>query len=440
MRVFATHDHADFDGFAAMLAARLLYGGGEIVVGRPLDRLVHAFLALHKDRFEPTPIDAIDPAGVEELVVVDTRQRRRLRSVAKLLLARDEGRAAFRVETWDHHRARPDDLPAELERAEPVGAVVTLLVEALQRAGTPIDAPSATAMALGIHTDTGSLTFSGTTPRDAAALAHLLACGASLGVVRDTLRGGLDAEQQRVLSQTLAGMQRLDLRGVRVGVVECAATGGGVGLAEVVSAALGMTELDALFLGWRTASGKLTIVGRANAPWVDVGAAMTALGGGGHAGAGSVTLRGDAAASGMDALLQLLDEAIHDPPRVRDLMTGEVFCLDAGLTMAQAEVALQRRGVHGAPVLRDGAMVGVLSRRDIERARGRDDMDRAIAAGMATHVRTVAPNVTLDDAHRVMVSHDIGRLPVVDATGAVVGLLSRSDVLRTLYGRSSVTS
>jgi predicted transcriptional regulator len=56
------------------------------------------------------------------------------------------------------------------------------------------------------------------------------------------------------------------------------------------------------------------------------------------------------------------------------------------------------------------------------------------SARSATHVRTVRPDDTLDDALRAMVQYDVGRLVVLDEASSVVGLLSRSDVLRMLYG------
>jgi tRNA nucleotidyltransferase (CCA-adding enzyme) len=61
-----------------------------------------------------------------------------------------------------------------------VGSSCTLLVESLISAGVPPPpAPLLTLLALGVHSDTGSLTFDSTTTRDAKALAYSLAAGAS---------------------------------------------------------------------------------------------------------------------------------------------------------------------------------------------------------------------------------------------------------------------
>ena len=85
----------------------------------------------------------------------------------------------------------------------------------------PILTPAeATVMALGIHVDTGSLTYDGATPRDAAALAWLMAQGASLPVIAEYIDPGLSPKLQQLLKEALEKLKAdgatqiiLDLRG-----------------------------------------------------------------------------------------------------------------------------------------------------------------------------------------------------------------------------------
>jgi CBS domain-containing protein len=46
----------------------------------------------------------------------------------------------------------------------------------------------------------------------------------------------------------------------------------------------------------------------------------------------------------------------------------------------------------------------------------------------------VAPSTSLREAARLMLDHKIGCLPVVDGSGAMVGLVTDSDLLRGAYG------
>ncbi|MCA9659578.1 MAG: CBS domain-containing protein, partial [Myxococcales bacterium] len=94
---------------------------------------------------------------------------------------------------------------------------------------------------------------------------------------------------------------------------------------------------------------------------------------------------------------------------------------------------LRAAGVRGAAVLRDGALRGVITVRDLARARRRGDHELPVASCMSHHLHTTTPDAALEQALAVMTAHDVGHLPVLDAGGALVGLLTRDDLLRALY-------
>jgi tRNA nucleotidyltransferase (CCA-adding enzyme) len=94
---------------------------------------------------------------------------------------------------------------------------------------------------------------------------------------------------------------------------------------------------------------------------------------------------------------------------------------------------LVARRIRGAPVVRDGAMIGVISARDVERARRAGELARTVGSYMSHHVKSISPAEPLEDALALMSAADIGRLPVVDGAGRLVGIVSRSDIMRRLY-------
>jgi len=49
---------------------------------------------------------------------------------------------------------------------------------------------------------------------------------------------------------------------------------------------------------------------------------------------------------------------------------------------------------------------------------------------MSTDVKTISPNATLPEAHSFMISEGIRRLPVVDKSGRLIGIVTLSDVQR----------
>lgn len=84
---------------------------------------------------------------------------------------------------------------------------------------------------------------------------------------------------------------------------------------------------------------------------------------------------------------------------------------------------------------KDGKLVGVVSRRDIESAIvGGHERDR-VSRHMSHPVHTTEEDVPLDDALARMTAEDVGRI-IVRRGGRVVGILTRQDVLEALYGDS----
>ncbi|MFF5853923.1 CBS domain-containing protein [[Kitasatospora] papulosa] len=86
--------------------------------------------------------------------------------------------------------------------------------------------------------------------------------------------------------------------------------------------------------------------------------------------------------------------------------------------------------------------VGMVSETDLLRRQpglpnSKGDSREAITAGdlMTTPVWTVCPECSLATATRMLSEHGVGRLPVIDASGILVGVVSRSDLLRPLLRR-----
>ena len=70
------------------------------------------------------------------------------------------------IHVYDHHPASEDDVSGSLEMIKPVGATVTILTEIIKERGIELTPDEATILTLGIYEDTGSFTFSSTTPAD----------------------------------------------------------------------------------------------------------------------------------------------------------------------------------------------------------------------------------------------------------------------------------
>lgn len=432
MDVVVTHDASDFDALASAVAAVKLYPEAHVVLGS-LGRGVREFLSLHKDRYPSVAARELDAKAVLRAVVVDVRRAGRLGHVAGLrdrMVARDPD---LDVHVWDHHAAAPDDVPARFERVEPVGSATTLLLEEIRARGIPVDATEATLFALGIHVDTGSLRYSSTTARDAAALAFLLDRGARLAVVNRYAEPPFTDGQQRALAAVLGNLRVEPVEGARIGVAIVPEGHGVDGLDEVTSEALALEDVHALFACFALRRGRLQIVARSRAAWLDVGAALRAVGGGGHATAGAATIRSDDAGAVIEALLATLRARAPRPTRVRDVMSSPVHSVAPSEPIATLAESLARWAHTGAPVVEDGTLVGIISRRDVDAAVAKGRALDPVARHMSRRVHTTDEDALLDDAIGRMASADVGRLPVM-RNDRVVGIVTRRDVLAVLYG------
>src|SRR5688572_15330108 len=70
--LIVSHPNADFDAFAGMLAAQLLYPGGRICLHGGVNRNVREFYNLHADQIAAVEPSALDRDSVRRLVLVET--------------------------------------------------------------------------------------------------------------------------------------------------------------------------------------------------------------------------------------------------------------------------------------------------------------------------------------------------------------------------------
>jgi tRNA nucleotidyltransferase (CCA-adding enzyme) len=117
-------------------------------------------------------------------------------------------------------------------------------------------------------------------------------------------------------------------------------------------------------------------------------------------------------------------------------MSAPVHHVTPELPLAELAPLLDAWGHHGAPVLRAGAPCGVISRRDLARARDANRLELPVSSHMSGRVITTTPDAPVEAALAKMVEHDVGRLPVL-REGALVGIVTRSDLLALLYSDSA---
>ncbi|MFA5808925.1 MAG: CBS domain-containing protein [Thermoleophilia bacterium] len=442
--LIVTHANTDFDGFAASVAAGKLYPEAKICFPGSLNRNVREFYNLHADEIDTVEIQMVDLERVRRLIIVDTIHCNRLGEIENICPS-----PAVEVIVFDHHRLgaksdRPEFVSEENYVLSGDGSLVTTMLKIIHDRKIEISPLEATIFALGIHEDTGSLTFPTTTPRDAEALALCMRLGASQSMIGKYLHNPLDHDQRDLLLKLVDNMEQSTVGDVDV-FIATAHSGHYVdGLSVVAHKIMDVTDCQALIVLVEM-EDRIFIVGRSKSRLLDVARALEPVGGGGHSQAAAAIVKGRSLEESTRLVVDNLPYVLEEPLRARDIMSQPVHFVDSNTPIGEALVYCQRYGHSGVSVREGRMLAGIVSRKDLDKAMGHKLKHAPVKGIMTRGVMTVAEDATVHELRRLMASSTVGRFPVVPASIAgsknvpvddVIGIVTRSDVLRTLRGQT----
>jgi len=457
MQLILTHEQADFDALASLFGAALLDERSVPVLPRRLNRNVRSFITLYGADFSFVDPRDLPQGKVEGVTLVDTQSLVTLKGMG----------AKTAVRVVDHHPLRsglPDDWRVTIDE---IGATTTLLVEAMQVQNGHLSSIQATLLLLGIYEDTGSLTYARTSPRDVRAAAWLLERGASLKIAADFLNPPLSADQRVLYEELLDNSQTHHINGHRI-VIAC---GDASDVDEEISTLAhklrDLLDPDALFVVAATKDG-VRIVARSTSDAIDVSNVMEEFGGGGHDRAAAALIRSEFPSSsgspkGMlregargeggkpqttekaqdngsnllalkeacEKLLNALPGHVQPSITVAQIMSRGAQLLSLETPVQDVAQLMQRTGFEGYPVVEDDKVVGLLTRRAVDRALAHK-LNLTAASLMDAGEVTVCPEDSLQYLQARMTDSGWGQVPVVNEDGEVIGIVTRTDLLKTL--------
>ncbi len=430
MEIAFAHSNMDFDSLAAQFALTKLYPSCRMVLGYPLSGNVRNFLSLNRSYLPIVQIKYLDLTRVTRFFLVDCQHIERLdNAVQKIIPTRP-------LTIFDHHSSDREGLIAVATKdsqIENVGAATTILVEKIKEQKIELSQFDATLLAIGIFEDTGCLTYAGTTPRDAQCIAYLIQHGADLSVVREYIKPKMEQEQVELLEELLKGVELLHIQGHKFVVARASLPKYVEGLATVTRQLLDLESADGAFTV-ALMKDRVHIVGRADPRVMSVRAVVQAFGGDGHPGAGSAVAKGACVDAVAEKVKAILSEQAAPQPLARDLMVSPVRTVKPTISMDEAGRLMLRYNLDGLVVAEADKIVGIVSRRDIDQSSHHKLGHARVSGFMSQPVITISEETTLSEIQELMAANDIGRLPVVNISGALVGLVSRRDVLKSLFG------
>ncbi|WP_292727154.1 IMP dehydrogenase [Methanoculleus sp.] len=114
--------------------------------------------------------------------------------------------------------------------------------------------------------------------------------------------------------------------------------------------------------------------------------------------------------------------------QAEDLIEREVVAVGPESTVTDVERVMRQHGIGGVPVIEGDRVIGIVSRRDI-RAILPKQGEAKITGYMTKKLITASEDVTAENALETMYANKVERLPVVDARGCLVGIITMRDIL-----------
>ncbi|NLC71596.1 MAG: CBS domain-containing protein [Desulfuromonadaceae bacterium] len=434
MDLITTHVNADFDCLGGMIAAKRLYPEAEMVFAGGQERSLREFFlksALYAYNFKR--IKEIDLNAISRLILVDVRQSSRIGPFGEV--ARRPG---LEIHLYDHHVEGQGDIHGAVEHIEAVGATVTVFAEIFQDRDIRPNADEATMMMLGLYEDTNSLLSTSTTLRDYRAAAFLLSCGANLNTVSDFLTRELTAEQVALLHQLLRSLTMLHVQGLEVAVANASTEHYAGDIAVLAHKLQEMKSLDALVVAVRM-EGRIFLVGRSRLPEVPMGQILAEFGGGGHGFAASAAVRDLTLIQVLERLPLVLEKHVRRGSSASDIMSSPVRSLDESASIGRAREILNRYNLNAMPVVRDGAVLGIVTRQLVDKAFYHGLASTPVTEYMSTEFVSVRPETPIRVLQELLLEGNQRFFPVV-SEGRLLGALTRTDLLRQLVSGAGLFS
>lgn len=142
----------------------------------------------------------------------------------------------------------------------------------------------------------------------------------------------------------------------------------------------------------------------------------------------------------IEAIVKTSPEKLSNP--VSEIMSKNVVTCSPEDEVDNIWRLMQTKSLAGLPVVKKGKLVGIVTQKDLlesgallptfESKKGRFRASTKISSIMKTQVVAVEPSIKVIRVAKIMVSKDVGRVPVVDEDGKLVGIIDREDVARLI--------
>jgi len=421
MRIILTHEQTDFDGIASLLGAHYLDEIAIPVLPRRMNRNVQAFITIYGADLPFVDPRDIDDRPIELVYLVDTQSLISIKGMYE----------KTKIHVIDHHSIR-SDLPPDWDlRITETGANTTVFVEEIGERDIRLSIIEATLLLLGIYEDTGSLTYTRTTPRDIRAAAALLDQGANLSIVSNYLNHPLSTQQQKIYDQLRNKIESHTINGHNILIAPGDARDIDEELSTIAHKLRDLVDSDAIILLMQIRGG-IQLIARSTSDNINVSDIAGYFGGGGHPRAAAALIKSNNLDTIYDNLMSILPDYVHPATTVKEIMSRAPQLLSPDTPVQEVAQKMQRYGYEGFPVVSEGEILGLVTRRSVDRALSHK-LNLTAASLMKAGNISIKPNDSIETLQSLMTQTGWGQIPVVDIEGtSIIGIVTRTDLLETL--------
>ena len=421
MKLILTHENADFDAIASMLGASKLYPDATPILPQNIIRAVQEFLMLYKNAlpFIQHKDWVLGRNKIEQVILTDTQSYQAVKGIKQntptLII--------------DHHPLERDLKPHETWDGDEIGSASTLVIEKIKHQKIVLNSLEATLLALGIYADTGMLTYGTTTSRDVSAVAWLLKQGAALNTIRRFLTLPLTDIQQTLFDKLLKSASHRMIHGHSVTIASTQADEYIEGIASVTQRLMDIWDSSAIFTVVAMPQ-KTQLVCRSRVDDIDVSRVAEIFGGGGHPKASASTINNEKIETIVQQIWDYLQYNIHPAIQVADLMSQGLQVLSADDSLADKLSFIRHVGHEGYPVVEGNQIVGLLTRRDADRASEHKLNTLKVRDVMLEGAISLTPDDSVSALEQLIVNSGWGQIPVVNPDGEPIGIVTRTDLIK----------
>ena len=224
--------------------------------------------------------------------------------------------------------------------------------------------------------------------------------GASLKVAGDFLNHPLSSEQQIIYDQLRSDAETLKIHGHTIVIASGHAEDLDEELSSLAHKLRDLLEPDALILIITTRSG-VQMIARSTSDLIDVGQIMSEFGGGGHDRAAAALIKNMGIEEVRDELKRKLKDFVRPSTTVAEIMSYGLRFLTPDILAGEAAELMQRYGYEGYPIVDQGKVVGLLTRRAVDRAQAHKMNLTAVSLMDAGNV-SVKPSDSIETLQKVM--------------------------------------